>query len=106
MFLSVVFVWFGSWLAGFGQIFSMNISVLCHQLQHIAQHFDDLLSQQQRRQQRLQGCVHIGAVDADRFRQIGVVVGAQGGQSLQVVAQHLSMIMFNDGNWPRFDHVA
>ena len=55
MFLSVVFVWFGSRLAGLGQIFSMNIGVLCHQPQHIAKHLDDLLSQQQRQQQRYGG---------------------------------------------------
>jgi hypothetical protein len=75
MFLSVVFVWLGSWLAGFGQIFSMNIGVLCHQLQHIAQHLGNLLAQQQCWQQRLQGCVHVGTVDADRFGRVGVVVG-------------------------------
>ena len=32
--------------------------------------------------------MHIGAVDANRVVQIGVVVGAQRGQSLQVVTQH------------------
>ena len=87
MFLSHVSVWFWPRLARFGQILSMNIGVVRHQPQHNAQHLGDLLPEQQRRQQRLQGGVHIGTVDANRFGQIGVVVGAQGGQSLQVVTQ-------------------
>jgi len=33
--------------------------------------------------------VHIGTIDASRRRQIGATVGAQRGQCLQVVAQHL-----------------
>ena len=32
--------------------------------------------------------MHISSVDTNRFGQIGLVAGAQGGQSLQVVAQH------------------
>ena len=64
----------------------MHISVLGHLPQNNAQKLGDL-PQQQRRQQRLEGGMHKGTVDANRLRQIGVVVGAQGGQSLQVVTQ-------------------
>lgn len=83
MFLSHAFVRLGPRLAGFGQFLSMNIGVLGHQPQHHARQLGDLLSQQQRRQQRFEGGVHIGTVDTNRFRQIGVIVGAQCGQSLQ-----------------------
>ena len=64
MFLSVVFMRLGSGLARLGQILSMNIGVLGHQPQHNAQQLGDLLSQQQRRQQRFEGGVHVGTVDA------------------------------------------
>lgn len=84
MFLSHIFVWFWSRLAGFGQILSMNVSVLRHQPQHHAQQLGNLFPEQQSRQQRLEGGVHIGTVDTSGFGQIGAVVGAQGGQSLQV----------------------
>lgn len=88
MFLSHVFVWFWSRLAGLGEIFSMNVGVFRDQAQHISQQLDDLLAEQKRRQQRLQGGVHIGSVDPSRFAQVGAVARAQGGQSLQVVAQN------------------
>lgn len=89
MFLSHVFVWLGSRRARLGQILLMDIGVRGHQTQHHTQHLGNLLAQQQRRQQRLQRGVHIGMVDANRFWQISVVTSAVGGQSLQVVAQHL-----------------
>ena len=96
MFLSQISVWLWSRLARLGQIFSMNIGLPSHQPQHHGQQLGDLLSEQQHRQQRLEGGVHIGAVDAGRVGQIGVVVGAQGGQSLQVVAQHLGRDILHD----------
>ena len=59
-----------------------------HQSKHIAQECGNVFPKQQSWQQRFQGGMHLSVVDTNRFRQIGLVAGAQGGQSLQVVAQH------------------
>jgi hypothetical protein len=96
MFLSQIFVWFWSRLAGLGQIFSMNVGVLRHHPLHIAQPLGDLLAKQQRRQQRLQGGVLIGTVDPNQFGQVGAVAGALGGQSLQVIKQHFGSDILKD----------
>ena len=75
----------------------MKIGLLGDQRQHIAQQLGDLLSQQQRGQQRLQGGVHIGAVDTLTVWQFVVAAGLQSGQGLQVVAQHFGGYILFDG---------
>lgn len=75
----------------------MSVGLLGDELQHIAQQPGDLPSQKQRGQLRLQGGVHIGAVDAFLVWQIVVVVGLQRGQGLQVVAEHLGCDILLDG---------
>ena len=66
----------------------MSVGVAGHQSQHIAQQCGNVFPKQQSWQQRFQGGMHISSVDTNRFGQIGLFAGAQGGQSLQVVAQH------------------
>lgn len=82
---------FLTWLACFRKIFAMTVGPPSDQAEQAAQHFADrpadLAAKQKDGHQRLEGgVVSVGMVDPFAVMQIGVGMGGQGDEGLQVVA--------------------